>query len=390
MNFRVHVVGDPAAGIEGAWITYTGLDPTHWASLDLTQDTSDTTLWTGSLPLNGGDPSALRFIAQAVNGVGLVTLDDNHGAYYSLAGIAPALQTSLTTTSISLNAPVPTSGAYGSSVNVSATLTAGGNPLPNATVKFVIGSSTRSAVTNGSGVATASVPLIDNPAHSNLSAAFEGDATDKSSSQSNGFDITKLATSLSLAQAGYVIVGLDTGTVATLTSGGQPISQKSVAFLFTPTGGGPTYAQTRITDGGGHATLGPVSTLPAGTYNVQAYFGPGGPASVPALPDDPIYASSSSSPAVPLTVNALNGTSITALTVFYVQTSPKYLSSSPAQQRAETAIVQTISSAFLQSLNPANKAARIAAFKIQLGVLQLGGFLTAAQVAQLSALLNQL
>ena len=133
-----------------------------------------------------------------------------------------------------------------------------------------------------------------------------------------------------------------------------------------------------------------MSTLPAGTYNVQAYFGPGGPAGVPALPNDPIYAAGSSSPAVPLTVNALNGASVGGLTVFYVQTSAKYLASTPAQRTAITTSVQTICNLYLTGLTPANKASKIASYKNQLLALQTGGWLTATQVAQLTALANQL
>jgi hypothetical protein len=386
--FTAHVVGDPSAGIQEVWVTYTGLHAGKWEPLFLTQDATDSTLWTGSLALGAVDPSAIRFMVQAVNGVGVVSMDDNVGADYKVGGIAPALQTPLAPTSLALNSP-PTTGAYGASVNVSATLS-GATPLAGQTIRFSIGKSTRTAVTDGSGLATAQLPLTDNPGAYTLSAAFDGDANDKSSSASVAFTITKLPTSLSLTQNGYVVVGLDTYMVATLTSGGQPVSQKSVAFLFTPTGGGSTFAQTRITDGAGHATLGPVSTLPAGTYNVQAYFGPGGPAGVPALPSDPIYAASASSPAVPLTVNAINGAGIAGLTVFYVQTSARYLSSNASQRQAETTSVTTICNSFLQSLNAANKASRIAAFKNQLNALMNGGWLTSAQVAQLSALVDQL
>ena len=77
---------NPAAGIQETWVTYS--EPrrrAHWTSLDLTQDPDDSTLWTGTLPSGAMTPLAnLRFIVQSVNGVGLVTLDDNNGAYYRI------------------------------------------------------------------------------------------------------------------------------------------------------------------------------------------------------------------------------------------------------------------------------------------------------------------
>ena len=82
--FRAHVTGDPAAGIQQVWITHNG-SPNTWQSLDLNQSATDSTLWTGTLALTGGMTSGnLRFMAQAVNGVGLVAMDDNLGSYHTV------------------------------------------------------------------------------------------------------------------------------------------------------------------------------------------------------------------------------------------------------------------------------------------------------------------
>ena len=104
MNFSVHAVGDPSAGIQQAWITYTGVDPGKWESLMLSQNASDSTLWTGSLTLPGFSTAqidAIQFVAQAVDGVGLVSLDDNQGSYYQPNAIPPAL----TNASLALDLP---------------------------------------------------------------------------------------------------------------------------------------------------------------------------------------------------------------------------------------------------------------------------------------------
>jgi hypothetical protein len=84
VTFRAHVVGDPQAGIQQVWITHTG-SANAWTSLDLEQNGTDSTLWSKTIPLPTPLAGrAVEFIIQAVNGVGLLTLDDNLGRYYAL------------------------------------------------------------------------------------------------------------------------------------------------------------------------------------------------------------------------------------------------------------------------------------------------------------------
>ena len=98
----MHVVGDPSAGIQQVWVTYTGESGGawhgKWQSLDLTQDADDSTLWTGSLAVPSGQQAGDgRFLVQAVNGVGLVGIDDNQGRYF-IPGIAAGSATGAGTT----------------------------------------------------------------------------------------------------------------------------------------------------------------------------------------------------------------------------------------------------------------------------------------------------
>jgi hypothetical protein len=100
--FRAHVTGNPSAGIQQVWITHNGT-PNTWQSIDLSQSATDSTLWTGTLALTGGTSSGnLRFMVQAVNGVGLVAMDDNLGAYHTVTPdssrptISAAIATGLT------------------------------------------------------------------------------------------------------------------------------------------------------------------------------------------------------------------------------------------------------------------------------------------------------
>ena len=88
VTFTAHVVGDPSAGIQQVWVTYTG-HANAWESVDLIQDPIDSTLWSKTMAL----PTALtgrsiEFMVQAVNGVGLVSLDDNVGRDYAVGGKA--------------------------------------------------------------------------------------------------------------------------------------------------------------------------------------------------------------------------------------------------------------------------------------------------------------
>jgi hypothetical protein len=308
VTFQTHVVGDPSAGIQQVWVTYTGVDtPSNgtgeWESVPLTQDATDSSLWTGTISgLSSAQLAGLRFVVQAVNGVGLVSLDDDQGAYYQLGQISGSLQTSQTVaaTTLALDSP-PASGDYGSSLPVSATLTSGGAPVANEPVTFTIGGTTVQAVTDSNGVAQGQVQLDDLPGSSyQLTAGFDGDATLAAASDStSSFTVNQLATTVDLSGPSTAMAGANTGLEATLESGGVGLSDYSVAFVLTPTGGGTPVVQTATTAVGGVASLGAVTGLKPGSYSVQAFFGPGGPIG---LPSDPVFTSSQTASPFTLTV----------------------------------------------------------------------------------------
>src|SRR5262249_54038226 len=94
VEFALHVFGDASAGIQGLWVAYT--DPTaaspRWQSIDLVQrSATDPTLW--ETPAGGvtlaGNLTKIVFMAQAVNGTGLVSLATNNGAFYTVAPYTP-------------------------------------------------------------------------------------------------------------------------------------------------------------------------------------------------------------------------------------------------------------------------------------------------------------
>jgi hypothetical protein len=270
VTFSAHAVGNPAAGMQQLWVTYTGDGPSRWTSLDLTQDPTDSTLWTGTL--NGiSSPANLRFMVQAANGLGLVSLDDNLGAYYQVAG---ATSGALAPTTLQLQSP-PTSGTFGGNASVTALLQSGGTGLAGKNVQLSIGGSSRLATTGADGSVTVSIPLSSLPGPTTVTAAFGGDGGYRPAGASAPFTIGKAATSLSALSPGLLFGGGSSGPTTlttTLTSvlqgATQPLLQRSVTFSVT----GPTSrTYPAITDFLGKAAL-PTSTFTAGTYSVTATF----------------------------------------------------------------------------------------------------------------------
>ena len=266
------VVGNPAAGIQSVFVTYTGEpgSPFHgeWASVDLTQDPQNSTRWSGSLDLPAGQDAAdTRFLVQAVNGVGLVGIDDNQGTYF-IPGVPVPADTGAATT-LSLVAPTPTSGDYGDTVTVRARLTdeATGAGLPQRAVTFAVGGSARTVFTDDSGLATAPLPLSVVPGVYPMTASYDGDATTApASTEATEFTVRKQPTTLALALS---------GTTATATLRGAddlPLREKTVYFAYVDAAGSVLAGRTVITDWQGTAELAIVDR-PAGATALRAYFG---------------------------------------------------------------------------------------------------------------------
>ena len=271
IEFSAHVVGDPSAGIQQVWVTYTGESGGawhgKWRSLDLTQDAADSTLWTGSLAVpseqSAGDG---RFIVQAVNGVGLVGIDDNQGRYF-VPGV-DAGSTTGTGTTLTLDDP-PASAAYGDTVTVRAVLKNRTNdqPLAGRAVTFSLGAASRTAFTNDSGVATAGVPIVVAPGSHPLLATYDGDAgTAPASSPASDVTVRKQATTLTLAVSGNQV------TATLLGRDGQPLREKAVYIALVDGASTVLQARTVSTDRAGKAVL-DVSDRPAAATAVTAWFG---------------------------------------------------------------------------------------------------------------------
>ena len=265
VTVSAHVTGDPSAGIQKAWVTYTAENgPLHgaWQSTDLVQDPFDSTLWTGTFALPTGQSVAdVRYIVQAVNGVGLVGLDNNLGDGYR-PGVpvgAPVPPPGITTTTTL--EPTAASGVSGTSVGVAATVSLA--PAGSA-ITFSLGSVSITATADSVGRATATLPLQDAVGDYTVSASYGGDATHRSSSSRRPFSITKVPTALTISAGTSKTIS----ALLSRTAPSIPLPQQTVIFTVA----GPVSTQIPAsTDPQGRAVL-PTGALPDGTYTVSAQF----------------------------------------------------------------------------------------------------------------------
>jgi len=301
VKFSAHVVGNPAAGVQEVWVTYTSVGSSRWKSIRLTQDGDDSTLWEGTpqaQDLEGAVPCDIRYMVQAVNGLGLVSLETDIGAHYSPCAVAPALPTG---TSLTILSDDPAS--YGSSGHFQALLTSDGMPLPGQYVVFTLGSQVRIGATDAQGLAEVSMPLLSLPGTYRVGATFYGAGEYEASFTEGQIEIVKAGTLLTLGpDPSLVPPGSDVLLLATLTDEhGRPLNErKTVFFVATDSSGSMLPPIPVLTDPSGRAILGRVD-LPVGDYTVTAYF-LGDVPGLGYLLEDPRYEPSTSN-AVALTIN---------------------------------------------------------------------------------------
>ncbi len=312
VNFEARVVGNPAAGLQQVFVTYTGQPGSTWhktwASVDLTQAAGDSTRWTGGIDLPPGeDADNLRFMVQAVNGVGLVGIDDNQGTYFTPNGTTDEPVPPAAATRLVLAGATPTTGIYGDTVRVSATLTkaTGGDPVAQRLVTFTLGGTSRAAVTNTSGVATTDLPLSVLPGAYQLTVGYDGDAdTAPSGASPTSFTVSKQPTTLSLAVQGETATATLVGSAVGGATAGLPLREKTVYFAFANPAGTVLGGRTASTGRLGTAEVS-LTERPAGASTVTAYFGasaapvPGG--TVVDLSDVSYRAATSAAVALPST-----------------------------------------------------------------------------------------
>ena len=267
VDFNATVLANPSVGIQSVWVTYTAVNGPfygQWQSLDLVQDAAESTRWTASLPLSATAPTDIRYIVQAVNGVGLVSLSTNIGRYFvpNLVG-GPTQATQLTMSA-------PTSGVYGSPVDLSATLTSAGQPLSGQPVSLRVGNQTRVGLTGADGSVTLTIALLGLPGQNLATASFAGSSTYLSASASALVDISKADTQITLTPTTVTSrPGASSLVTAVLSSGVRRLPEKTLFFVLESPAGVFTYPL--ITDYSGRASL-DTAALPAGIYGMTVYF----------------------------------------------------------------------------------------------------------------------
>jgi hypothetical protein len=261
-----------------------------------------------------GDAGEVRFIVQAVNGVGLVTAATNFGEYFALGAIDPPdnrFPSQLTVGLESLGAALRYGGYARPFVGdeVQDGLTCNGDPLGDEPVVFSLGSVSVQATTGSRGLADAEIPLVNLPGEYKLTASFAGNESCAPASDSLDVEIFKAQTDLYLqSPEDAPPVDAPYALMATLTdqnfgpAQGSPnrLAQKTVIFVVRVLGEVPgpiVHVSSAVTDYAGRAYL-RNHALSAGDYYVTAYFGgeiPVGPD--PQNPqeertivlDDPVY-----------------------------------------------------------------------------------------------------
>ncbi len=302
VTFSVDVAATVSVGVQEVWVTYTGLPGSpfygRWQSLTLRAPAGATGLgtWTGSLPLLGANAGQIRYMVQAVNGLGGVAQSTNFGRYFkpgnsTLDGIGGVVGA---TTKLSLVGLVPSAGEYRSSLPLQAKLTDGSDqPLVGKLIQFQLGPVSESALTDASGIAAATLVLGTRPDAYTLEANFAGEVAYKNGTDSRPFTVTKLPTQLTFDSTAFV-AGTAQIVVSLHANDGTPLKERTVLFVLD--NGSTKTALAEITDGAGRVRLAIAGIMP-GAYQVVANFGqpvtlPDG--SVVAL-SDPLYAGSTAS-----------------------------------------------------------------------------------------------
>ncbi len=173
----------------------------------------------------------------------------------------------------------PSSADYHDAFDASATLTAGGSPIADATVHFSLGHGTGSevcsATTTSSGRATCSLTPNEAAGSTTLTASYAGNSTTQPSSTTVPFTITKEETTLAYTGPARIANGTPTHLTGVLKEDGSaPIAGRTVSFAL---GSGSTQQTcTATTDANGTADCAITPNQPlndAATVPLTASFG---------------------------------------------------------------------------------------------------------------------
>ncbi|MCZ7636482.1 MAG: HYR domain-containing protein [Verrucomicrobia bacterium] len=262
VHFSARAVGNPSAGVQEVWVTYTatqGPRAGRWQSLDLTQSDEDSTLWVGQLPLGGEvAPQDIRYVVQAVSGVGLVALHTRQGRYHIPGFLDGWDDASAAPTVVALENP-PATAVFGARLTLTARLTANDVPLEGLGLLFQIADQQAFARTGtgaAAGIATVIMDLATVPGQHEIKVTYPGGFGLAPSWVAAPLTLLPATTRIEFAPPDPVVGAANPEYVtATLRNGsGFPIPERTL--LFVVEGGGVVLVRPVITDYAGRATLG--------------------------------------------------------------------------------------------------------------------------------------
>src|SRR5207244_8474485 len=191
-------------------------------------------MWTATLPLGGTAAGDVRYLVQAVNGAGVVGTATNLGAYYvpRQETVSPTAPKQSTSVSFSV---APSSGTYRDAATFTAVLTSNGSSVSGRPLVFKFGPQRLQAVTDASGSATVTFPLLQPPGPYPVRAAFEETQDLLGSAAESTFTIARQATTLTLT-GGSAHYSDSTGVVAMLADQSAPprrLREQTVMFVVS-------------------------------------------------------------------------------------------------------------------------------------------------------------
>jgi hypothetical protein len=284
---------DPPAGTTPTWTTLS-FDATAPANTDVAFQVAGSNSPTGPFTFVGPDGTPGTFFT--TNGADLSEFDGfrylEYEAFLSTtdSSTTPSIQSvqvCFDDTVVTSLAVAPASGTEGGTVDLSATLTAGGNGLSGKTIDFTLnGNSVGSAVTTSDGTATlANVGLTGITAGTYpgaVAASFAGDTDDEPSSGSNTLNVIGVPTVSSTvddaatgsAWAGTEVTGATAQDTATVTGdGATPTGTVTYTLYDNGTCSSPEAGTQTVTMSGGDVPASSVThALEAGSYSYQAMY----------------------------------------------------------------------------------------------------------------------
>jgi hypothetical protein len=209
-------------------------------------------------------PVSGKYIVQAVSGVGLVSLDDNLGAYYSFSTVASSPPAP---TALALSSP-PTSITYGDTPLVSAVLSSGAAGISGEPLSLSVAGTAAATTTGAGGIGSVNLAKVA-PGSYTLVANYAGSSNYLPSTVSSPVSVNPAPSvfvddSVTVAPAAYLLA-----QVGGIAQPQQPLVQELVTFIVSQNGLRKTFPVQ--TDMNGRAAL-PPTGLPLGTYSVTATF----------------------------------------------------------------------------------------------------------------------